>query len=121
MANFYQRFILEFTSITKPLIDLTKEDHAFQWGAVEQDTFSMLKKMFITTLILAYPDPHSPLHVETNTLTIAIGAAFSMKCGDGGWQLCAYYSHALLDSELNWSVYNKELYTILKAFKQWQH
>src|SRR5438445_12327569 len=44
-----------------------------------------------------------------------------MKCANSEWWPCTYYSHALSGSELNWSVYDKELYTILKAFEQWHH
>lgn len=35
MANFYHWFILEFTGIAKPLMKLTKKDHAFIWGPAE--------------------------------------------------------------------------------------
>src|SRR5947209_6612539 len=121
MANFYRRFIPEFAGIAKPLTDLTKKDHTFQWGVAEQRAFDTLKHTFVTAPVLAYPDPHSPLRVETDASAFAIGAALSMKCTDGEWRPCAYYSHALSGSELNWSVYDKELYAILKAFEQWRH
>ena len=83
--------------------------------------FDRLKHTFTTAPVLAYPDLHCPLCVETDTLVFAVSMVLSMKCDDDKWQPCAYYFHVLSGSELNWSMYDKELYAILKAFEQWHH
>src|SRR5437660_4087896 len=107
MANFYRQFIPEFTGVVKPLTELMKKDHAFIWGPAEQAAFAQLKTLFTIVPVLAYPDPSCPLHVETDASTFTLRVALSMKCSNGEWWPCAYYSHALSGSKLNWSVYNK--------------
>lgn len=50
----------------------------------------------------------------------AISAALIVKTSDG-WKLMAYILHLLSGAKLNWSVYNKELFAIIKAFEYWRH
>ena len=45
-ANFYQHFIQDFAQITRPLHDLTKKDHSWIWGVVQQQAFNLLKNSF---------------------------------------------------------------------------
>lgn len=47
-----------------------------------------------------------------------IEVALIIKEG-GKWYPAAYMSHALLGAKLNWLVYDKELYAIVKAFMTW--
>ena len=37
------------------------------------------------------------------------------------WHSIVYFSRKFSDSELNYSVYNKKLMTIVMSFKQWRH
>lgn len=37
------------------------------------------------------------------------------------WQPAAYMSHSLFGAELNWSIYDKELFAIIYMFKTWHH
>jgi len=34
-VNFYRRFIQDFSTIARPLFDLTQSDHAWNWGTKE--------------------------------------------------------------------------------------
>lgn len=43
-ANFYRRFIKNFSSIVMPLTDLMKKDIPFFWGQKEERAFKTLKK-----------------------------------------------------------------------------
>ena len=42
-VNFYRRFIQDFSTIAQPLFDLTRSDHAWNWGTKEQEAFERLK------------------------------------------------------------------------------
>ena len=45
-GNFYQRFIRHFSEFAKPLNDLLKKDHKFDWTDDCQRSFEELKKRF---------------------------------------------------------------------------
>lgn len=46
-ANYYRKFIRNFSGIVAPLIRLTKKDAPFLWGPDAQTAFDRLKEMFI--------------------------------------------------------------------------
>src|SRR5437660_11380717 len=115
MANLYQPFIPKFTEMARPLTELTKKDAIFKWGERQQLTFDMLKEEFVKEPTLTYADPSKPLRVKANALKFATGATLCIKTEDG-WKLSAYMSHKFSETEINWTVYDKELYAIYAAF-----
>ena len=55
-ANFYRRFIQNYSALTAPLTRLTG-DVPFEWGKVEHEAFKKLKEIFVTEPALAQWDP----------------------------------------------------------------
>lgn len=55
-ANFYKRFIQDFSKIVQPLTSLTKKEAKWEWGKPQQEAFEALKKAFTTAPILRIPD-----------------------------------------------------------------
>jgi len=47
-ANFYRRFIRNFSAIVAPLTDLTRKGHSFRWTDEAERAFQHLKKLFTT-------------------------------------------------------------------------
>ena len=45
-ANFYRRFIKDFSKIARPLNDLTKKNVNWEWGEKQEDTFQELIARF---------------------------------------------------------------------------
>lgn len=120
LAYFYQQFIADFAAVSKPLTSLTKKDVLFTWGVEQQLVFDTLKTKFTTALILSFSDPAFPMQLETDVSAFTIGAALIIQQSNS-WKPAAYISHSLLGAKLNWLVYEKELFTIVKAFKAWHH
>jgi len=54
-VNFYRRFIWDFSTIARPLFDLTCSDKAWNWDTKEQDAFECLKAAVTTTPVLVSP------------------------------------------------------------------
>jgi len=51
-VNFYHRFIRDFSTIARPLFDLTCSDRAWNWDAKEQEAFEGLKIAVTTAPVL---------------------------------------------------------------------
>ena len=81
-ANFYRRFIKDFSKIARPLHDLTKKDTPFVWGSAQQDAFDTLKKAFTSQPILAVWNPDLPTRIEVDASGYATGGVISQKHAD---------------------------------------
>ena len=55
-ANFYRKFIGDYSNITWPLLDLTKKDTPWNWNNSCQNTFNRLKNCFLTKPVLHLHD-----------------------------------------------------------------
>lgn len=63
-ANFYRRFIRNFSDVAKSLTVLFKQNQSFSWGTEQQTAFDELKKAFTTSPVLIHPDPTSRFWIE---------------------------------------------------------
>lgn len=120
-ANFYRRFIRNFSVIAKSLHDLTKKGTPFQWGPKQQDAFDSLKRAMTTAPVLSHYDPKLPLLLETDASDYALGAILSHTYPDGTTRPIAYASRKMDPAELNYPVHDKEFLAIVYAFKSWRH
>ena len=64
-ANFYRKFIQDYSKIILPLTHLTKKGQAFLWSNEADIAFRHLKKAFTSAPILAHVDTNKPF-VETD-------------------------------------------------------
>ena len=56
-ANFYRRFIRNYSKITMPLSSLTRKEKEWEWGDKQQGAFDTLKTAMITESILQHFNP----------------------------------------------------------------
>jgi hypothetical protein len=120
-ANFYWRFIKDFTKIAHPLHDLTKKDVPWQWTFVEKQVFKALKAVFISKPILTMWDPARATHIETNASAHTTSSVILQLCKDRLWHPVAYQSESLIGVERNYNTHNRELYAIIQALEDWHH
>ena len=120
LTNFYRRFIKDYTTLVKPLMDLTQKDKAFTWGSLEANMFASLKSWFTTTPILAYPDNDCQFRLETDASDFATGAVLSILKNDK-WHPVAFSSHVISPEERNYPVVDKEMLLVIHALEQWCH
>jgi len=78
-VNFYRRFIQDFSTIARPLFNLTRSDHAWNWGTKEQEAFKHLKMAVTTAPILASPQDSEPFRIEANSSDFASRAVLSQQ------------------------------------------
>ena len=109
-ANFYCRFIRNYSSVAAPLTRLTSNKLRFECGPQAEETFRLLKKRFTTAPILVHPDPERQFIVEVDASNTGVGAVLSQRsAGDSKVHPCAFYSHRLSPAERNYDIGNKEL------------
>ena len=120
-ANFYRRFIYNFSDITVPLTCLTRKHVPFVFGDAERDAFNFLKSAFASAPILTHWIPDCPIIIETDASDYALAAILSIELNNGEIHPVAFHSRSFNPTELNYDVHNKELFTIFEAFHIWHH
>ena len=82
-ANFYRRFIENFSKICKPITETLKGDkQKFSWGREQNIEFEKLKQRFTTAPILAHFYPERETVIETDASDFALGAILSTRIKD---------------------------------------
>lgn len=76
-ANYYRRFIENFSLIAKPLNNLSKKKSTFEWTSECQRSFLMLKDRLLNPPILAYPDFDRQFIVTVDASNKGCGAVLS--------------------------------------------
>jgi len=112
-ANFYRRFIRDYSKITTPLSSLTRKEKGWEWSDKQQEAFETLKKAMITEPILQHFDPEQSVTIETDASNYAIGAICSPPDEKEILHPVAYYSRKLKDAESNYDIHDKELLAIV--------
>ncbi|KAK3505885.1 hypothetical protein QTP70_003699, partial [Hemibagrus guttatus] len=122
-ANFYRRFIHNYSSVAGPLTSLLRgKPMRLAWTDQAQAAFQQLKDCFTTAPILRHPDPDLPFVVEVDASSSGLGAVLSQRHGEPGkLHPCAFYSRKLMAAEANYDVGNRELLSIKAVLEEWRH
>ncbi|KAK3530419.1 hypothetical protein QTP86_024464 [Hemibagrus guttatus] len=122
-ANFYRRFIRNYSSAAGPLTSLLRgKPKKLTWMDQTRAAFQQLKSCFTMAPILRHPDPDRPFVVEVDASSSGLGAVLSQRHGEPGkLHPCAFYSRKLTAAEANYDMGNWELLAIKAALEEWRH
>ena len=112
-GNFYRRFIWHFSDLAKPLNDLLKKDHPFEWTNDCQKAFDCLKERFTQEPVLAMPDHACPFQIKTDASKYATGAVLTQLNSNGDRHPISFISKTLSPAERNYKIYDRELLAII--------
>ena len=119
-ANFYRRFIQDYSRVARPLTELTKKTEKWSWNPEADKAFKELKNRFTTAPILAHFEAKRPVIIETDASDFAIGAILSQRDEEGKLHPVAFHSRKFQPAEINYEIHDKELLAIVDAFKHWR-
>ena len=117
-ANFYRRFIHNFSYTARPLNEL-KGKKEWKWEKEHQEAFEELKEKITSQPVLVLPKREGKFRVETDASGHAIGGVLSQD-QEGKWKPIAFLSRMMQPAERNYKIYDKELLAIVEALAKWQ-
>lgn len=140
-ANFYRRFIRNFSAIAGLLTSMLKTGPGSkalkpakkriittpQPGSASfltpnaKESFRKLKQAFCEEPIWQHFDVSKPIQVETDASEKAIGGMLCQQDIDMNWHPVAYYSRKMLPVERNYETHDAELLAIVEGFKTYRH
>jgi len=119
-ANFYRRFIRNYSGVVRPLTSLTRRG-SFAWGAQATAAFANIKQRFASAPVLQQFDPTKPITLETDASDYALACILSQPDDQGQLHPVVFHSRQFHDAELNYPIYDKEMLAIITACKVWRH
>ncbi len=118
-ANFYKRFIYNYSRITTSLTCLIRKDVLFVWFQKCQIAFNILKKVFTFKIILHHYNSDHKIVIEINASNYVFKNILSQYDENKILHSVAYFSKKHNSIECNYEIYNKKLMIIVYAFKKW--
>ena len=116
LCSYYRRFVKGFSTIAKPLHQLTEKDRKFLWTLECEEAFLALKAALTTPPVLGYPAESGSYILDADASAVGIGAVLS-QIQDGTERVIAYYSSTLEHRERQYCVTRRELLAIVKSVK----
>jgi hypothetical protein len=119
-ANFYRRFIRDFSKIIAPLVNLTRKGVQFDWNPACTAAFTALKEAFVKAPVLRPFDWTKDVILETDASDFVSAGVLSQHDEDGVLHPVAFFSKKHSVTECNYEIYDKELLAIIRCFEEWR-
>jgi hypothetical protein len=118
LANFYRGFVLGLSHIACALDQVTKGSgrETFVWGKEKQQEFDDLKHCLCSSPVLSLPDLQQLFKIAIDASNYIVGTVLTQH-----GHLVAYHSETLSDTVGKYPPYDKEMYSIVQAYRQWKN
>ena len=117
LAQYYRKFVKDFSIKAKPLTMLTGKSVDWAWGVPQQTAFDQLRNALSQSPILAHPDFRLPFILQTDASRQGLGAVLAQRDSQGQERVIQYLSRSLSKAERNYGVTKLELLGILWALE----
>lgn len=116
LANYYRKFIPNFSIITIPLNKLTKKNIPFVWQQEHENSFNTIRGILSNPGMLAYPDYSQQFVLTVDASKAGCGAVLSQRNLP-----IAFASKSFNRAEQNKATIEQELIAIHWAIKHFKH
>jgi len=118
-ANFYRRFIYDYSRIAISLTHLIRKNVLFVWSQKYQIAFNILKKVFTFKIILRHYNSDHKIVIEINASNYVFKDILSQYNENEIFHSVTYFSKKHNSVECNYEIYDKEFMIIVCAFEKW--
>src|SRR3954464_6257037 len=116
MTGYYRRFIANYGETAKVLTNLLKTESINEWTDEHQAAKERLIWIITNAPILRPPNFSKPFTITTDASDVALGGVLSQDD-----KPIAFTSKTFNNTEVNWTIYEKELFAIVYALRKWEH
>ena len=116
LAEYYRRFIRNFSLIASPLHKLLKKNVRFEWSKECQKSMDELKRRLTIAPVLTLPNDSSDYVIYSDVSLKGMGCVLMQNK-----QIISYLSRQLKSHERNYSTHDLELATVVFVLKAWRH
>lgn len=120
VANYYRKFVHNFSSLASPISDLIKKGKKFEMTEEALEAISNLKRSLTTAPVLVHPDYSRPFIVQCDASNSGIGAVLCQIDAEGFERPIYFYSRKLNKSQKNYSVTELECLAAVYAIKKFR-
>ena len=122
LANFYRRFIQNFSKVAAPITELLRKNRKFRWTSEAQTAFNSLRTSFTTAPVLRHFNPSLPTILEADASDYAVGAVISQRDPETGMlHPITFHSRKFNAAELNYEIYDKKMLAIVETMDYYRH
>ena len=122
MANFFRKFIPNFSSIVAPLTDLTKKTNdKFKWNSEADRAFQIIKDKLLSNPVLMYPDFDEEFYLFTDASLVSIAGVLMQLDKNDSLHPISYFSRKLKQNEVKWPIMQLECYAIVESIKHFKN
>jgi hypothetical protein len=114
LAGYYQRFILNFSKIAKPITELLKKGNKYVWNEDCDEAFFTLKKLLTTSPVLGQPDITKYFDVYCDASGTGLGCVLMQE-----GRVISYSSRYLRRHKEHYPTHDLELATVVLTLRTW--
>jgi hypothetical protein len=118
LANYFRRFVKDYSRVAAPLTDFTSEKVVFDygnWPAKQLAAFNALKQALISTPVLCLSNFTQPCTIESDASIVGCGAVLTQN-----GHVVAFMSRKFTETQGVWTTSEQELYAIVCALQEWR-
>jgi putative transposase len=115
LVNYYRFMWKRRSHVLAPLAELMSTKTAFKWKPEHQQAFEEMKKIVSRNIMLSFPDYSKPFEIHVDASDKQLGAVLKQ-----GNNTLAFFSKKLNPHQLNYSVGEKEMLSMVEALKEFR-